>query len=217
MRRETCLSRIRGDMQVKRDRGQCCRACLHASRCGSSKRLHRSARKLRTTAMSRLTLASITAGQHAGISEAATTCARANRAQLEVAGDCAIGAVFAPTLAGKLWPATSVSRLRETCRSRFSFLGNATAANSTTTSVASNLNPAGFGQNVTFTAVVQTGAATGKLSGTVTFFDGAAALASGVVPDAQGSTGDGDFLDSIARCREAFHFSSLQWGRRSHE
>ncbi len=49
------------------------------------------------------------------------------------------------------------------------------------------MNPAGFGQNVTFTVVVQTGAGTGKLSGTVTFFDGTAALASGVVPDAQGS------------------------------
>ncbi len=66
--------------------------------------------------------------------------------------------------------------------------GDATGANSTTTSVASNLNPAGFGQGVTFIAVVQTGVATGRLSGTVTFFDGALTLASGVALDAQGAT-----------------------------
>jgi hypothetical protein len=59
-------------------------------------------------------------------------------------------------------------------------VGDATAVNSTTTTVASSLNPSGFGQGVTFTATVTSGASAGNLAGTVTFLDGSTALTSGV-------------------------------------
>ncbi len=133
-----------------------------------------------------LEFSSIVPGQHAGVNDAVTTCGPGN-APLEVAGDCAIGAVFAPTGTGRLAGNISIRTARDT--SLFlQLVGQATAANATTTSVASTLNPAGFGQTVNFTAVVQTGTGTGNLSGTVTFFDGAAALASGVLPDGQATT-----------------------------
>jgi len=47
----------------------------------------------------------------------------------------------------------------------------------TSTIVQSSLNPASFGQSITFTATVSSGS--GTPSGTVTFFDGAAAIGSG--------------------------------------
>jgi len=48
-------------------------------------------------------------------------------------------------------------------------VGDATSLNSTTVVVTSSLNPSPFGQSVTFTATVTTGAGTGALDGTITF------------------------------------------------
>jgi len=55
-------------------------------------------------------------------------------------------------------------------------IGIATPVNSTTTALVSNPNPSGFGQSVSFTATVTTGAGTGDLTGAVAFYDGAKLL-----------------------------------------
>ena len=65
-------------------------------------------------------------------------------------------------------------------------VGVATPLNSTTVVLTSSLNPSDFGQNVTFTAAVTTG--TGSLTGTVTFYDGAAILKANVALSAGAAT-----------------------------
>ena len=55
-------------------------------------------------------------------------------------------------------------------------VGIATPVNSTTTTLVSDPNPSGFGQSVTFTATIATGAGTGDLTGGVAFYDGATLL-----------------------------------------
>ena len=74
---------------------------------------------------------------------------------------------------------------------------NVSTAAPTTTALTSSLNPSTFGQSVTFTATVTSGATVN--AGTVTFKDGAATLAANVAVNASGvatfttSTLDGRF------------------------
>jgi hypothetical protein len=68
-------------------------------------------------------------------------------------------------------------------------VGIATPVNSTTTTLTSNPNPSGFGQPVTFTATVITGAGTGDLSGTVSFYDGVMLLGPSVQVEDTGTLG----------------------------
>jgi hypothetical protein len=68
-------------------------------------------------------------------------------------------------------------------------VGIATPVNSTTTTLVSNPNPSGFGQSVTFTATIATGAGTGNLTGGVEFYDGAMLLGPSVpVAESSGAT-----------------------------
>jgi len=129
-----------------------------------------------------LDLTDLSPGANAALDAATTTCTIGNPT-LAMAGDCAAGAVFAPTVAGN--PVTgiiSIGHPGDTADSPLAIemVGDATAVNSTTTTVASSLNPSGFGQGVTFTATVTTGASAGNLTGTVTFLDGSTSLASDV-------------------------------------
>jgi hypothetical protein len=68
-------------------------------------------------------------------------------------------------------------------------IGIAIPVNSTTTSLASNPDPSGFGQAVIFTATVITGAGTGTLTGTVAFYEGTTLLAAAVPLEATGTAG----------------------------
>jgi len=139
-----------------------------------------------------LDLTAIAPDQNAAVNDAGITdpCATGSPF-LVVDGDCAIGAVFAPSRnVTPTNPETGNIKITgETVNSPLDIelIGNATAVNSTTITVASSLNPSGFGQSVTFTARVATGAGTGSLTGTVSFFDGATTLASSVALNAGGA------------------------------
>lgn len=110
---------------------------------------------------------------------------------LAVDADCIIGAVFAPSATLVFPPDVTseqiianidVGKRGDTPNSPLDIelIGVASAVNSTTITVTSSNNPSEFGQSVTFSATVVTGAATGNLTGTVSFFDGAASLAANV-------------------------------------
>jgi hypothetical protein len=58
-------------------------------------------------------------------------------------------------------------------------IGDATQVSATSTILASSANPSGFGQSVTFTAIVSS-LGSGNPTGSVTFFDGTTALGSPV-------------------------------------
>lgn len=146
-----------------------------------------------------LDLTAITPDQNAAVNDAsiANPCT-AGIPFLAVNADCAIGAVFAPSSALVFPPTVTSEQLTanieigkpgDTVNSPLGIelIGVATAVNSTTITVVSSLNPSGFGQSVTFTAAVTTGANTGNLTGTVTFFDGATTLAASVALNSSGA------------------------------
>ncbi len=125
-----------------------------------------------------------------------------NGDSLAVNADCTIGAVFAPAASPTL-PAnqTETPNIDVTEDAQPSvaaagspldieLIGTAEPVNSTTTSLASNPDPSGFGQNVAFTVTVVTGAGTGDLTGTVSIadtFNGITTpLASGLALNASG-------------------------------
>lgn len=110
-----------------------------------------------------------------GTPSSGTPCATGN---LAVAADCAVAAIFAPTVAGNPLTANidmdvdTVSGLvASNSPLDIELIGDATAVNSTTTSVQSSPNPSGFGQSVNFTVTVTTGSGTGDLTGTVSIQD----------------------------------------------
>ncbi|MGA2755506.1 MAG: Ig-like domain repeat protein [Terracidiphilus sp.] len=121
---------------------------------------------------------------------------------LAVNSDCTIGAVFAPaaspTLPGDQTETPNIDITEDAQPSvtaassplDIELVGTAEPVNSTTTTLASNPDPSGFGQNVTFTVTVITGANTGNLTGTVsiadTFGGSTTTLASGLALNASG-------------------------------
>ena len=137
-----------------------------------------------------LDITAIAPDQNAAL-DGTTTCATGTPF-LAVDGDCVIVAEFAPSPSiPPTDPETgNVDLAGNTPNSPLDIqlVGNATAVNSTTVALASSLNPSGFGQAVTFTATVTTGASTGNLTGTVTFYDGAATLAANLPLNAPGTT-----------------------------
>jgi len=125
-----------------------------------------------------------------------------NGDSLAVNADCTIGAVFAPAATPTLpanqteTPNIDVTEDAQPIVAAASspldieLIGTAEPVNSTTTTLASNPDPSGFGQNVTFTVTVVTGAGTGNLTGTVsiadTFRGTTTPLASGLALNASG-------------------------------
>ena len=119
-----------------------------------------------------LDLSAITPGQNTALDASATTCTTASA--LTVAADCAIAAVFAPSLAGDpLVGDVTVTENAPNSPLTIALVGNATPVSLTATAIASSANPSGFGQAVTLTATV---ASPGGATGSVTFLDGATAL-----------------------------------------
>lgn len=137
---------------------------------------------------------------NAAIDPGTTTCSLS--APLDVDTDCTIGAVYAPSLT-LVFPPGATS---ETADGYIDVYGNtvnyptdtedfpldiilagvATPVNATTLKLTSSLNPSNFGQAVTFTATVTSGASVGTPVGSVTFLDGANALAANVSLNASG-------------------------------
>ena len=148
-----------------------------------------------------LDLISMTPATNAAVdSTVANSCSDGE--SLAVNADCTIGAVFAPaatpTLPGNQTETPNIDVTEDAQPSvaavssplDIELIGTAEPVNSTTTTLASNPDPSGFGQSVTFTVTVVTGAGTGNLAGTVsiadTFGGNTTALASGLALNASG-------------------------------
>ncbi len=129
-----------------------------------------------------LDLTAITPAVNAAIDSAvANSCT--DPSSLAVNADCTIGAVFAPaatpTLTNNQTETPNIDVYEDSQPSvvaansplDIELVGTAEPVNSTTTTLASNPNPSGFGQSVTFTVTVVTGAGTGNLTGTVSLAD----------------------------------------------
>lgn len=129
-----------------------------------------------------LDLTAITPAVNAAV-DATVPNSCSNGQSLAIDADCTIGAVFAPAATPTLLnnqvetPNIDVTEDAEPSVAAASspldieLIGTAEPVNSTTTTLASNPDPSGFGQNVTFTVTVVTGAGTGNLTGTVSIAD----------------------------------------------
>jgi sugar lactone lactonase YvrE len=118
-----------------------------------------------------LDLTAITPATNAQVDGATTTCA-VGPPDLGIAGDCIVGAVFAPTVSGNpLLSNIDVASLTLNSPLDIQLVGDALPVNSTTTTITSTPNPSTVGQTVTFTVDVTTGAGTGSLTGTVKIAD----------------------------------------------
>ena len=152
-----------------------------------------------------LDLVSVTAGANAVLLQSAldptlTPCTATGQ-NLAPDDDCWLEPVFAPAATPPLTSdQTEIGNINATANSTPSLaatnsplqvevIGIATPVNSTTTTLASNPNPSGFGQTVVFTATVNTGAGTGDLTGGVAFYDGATLLAVPVPMEETGTVG----------------------------
>ncbi len=148
-----------------------------------------------------LDLTAITPATDASINATvANSCT--NGESLAVNADCTMGAVFAPaatpTLPGNQTETPNIDVTEDAQPSvaaassplDIELIGTAEPVNSTTTTLASNPDPSGFGQSVTFTVTVMTGAGTGNLAGTIsiadTFGGNMTALTSGLALNASG-------------------------------
>jgi large repetitive protein len=148
-----------------------------------------------------LDLTAITPATNAALdATVANSCS--NGQSLAIDADCTIGAVFAPAATPTLpsnqteTPNILVTEDAQPSVAAASspldieLIGTAEPVNSTTTTLTSNPDPSGFGQNVTFTVTVVTGAGTGNLTGKVniadTFGGSTTTIATGLALNASG-------------------------------
>ncbi len=143
-----------------------------------------------------LALTTIQAGTNTQTDPVSTTCT--NGDSLTADQQCVVGAVFAPasspTLSGNQVESGNIDVNDNTVTGVvgansplvIQITGTAEPVNSTDIGLTSVPNPSTFGQAVTLTATVTSGANTGALTGTVTFLDGTATLASKVPVNASG-------------------------------
>lgn len=142
-----------------------------------------------------LTLTSIALGVNVSIDPVSTTCTTVSNS-LAIDQACIIGAEFAPAstpaLSGDQVESGNID-VNDTTVSGIvgsnsplviQVTGTATPVNATVVALTSSPNPSTFNQSVTFSAAITTGAGTGALTGTVTFYDGATKLQAGVPLDA---------------------------------
>lgn len=145
---------------------------------------------------SALALTSIQAATNTQTDPTSTTCA--NGTSLNADQQCVVGAVFAPASSPTLTSnqtesgtidvtdATASGVVGSNSPLQIEISGTAEPVNSTTTVLTSTPTLSTFGQTVTLQATITTGANTGALSGTVTFYDGANTLAGKVAINASG-------------------------------
>ena len=130
-----------------------------------------------------LDLAAIAAGVNAQ-ADATVADSCSGGELLAVDADCAVGAVFAPAattpaLGGNTAETPVIDVTTDTPGGiatpgsplAIELVGTAAPISSTTTTVVSSLDPAGFGQGVTFTVTVNAAPGTGSLTGTVSISD----------------------------------------------
>ena len=116
---------------------------------------------------------SIAPDPNATVNAAGTTCEIG--APLAVDAQCIVSVEFSPSVSipipvnGPEFGNVDVASAAVNTPLDIILVGDATSLNSTTVVVTSSLNPSPFGQSVTFTATVTTGAGTGALDGTITF------------------------------------------------
>ena len=133
-----------------------------------------------------LSLNSIKADANSLVVNSGTTCS--SSAALTVDEQCSIEAEFAPTSAGDpLVTEIAIDGQTDNNPLQLLVVGNAPSINSTTINVSSSQNPSNYGQAITITATVATGAGTGALKGTLTLLDGSTVLQSGVAIDSLGT------------------------------
>jgi sugar lactone lactonase YvrE len=131
-------------------------------------------------------LTSITPDKNAAVDGAATTCTTGST-QLKVNTDCVIAGIFAPSSAGyPLFGNVYIAGNNVNSPLDIELIGDATAVSSTTITLASTVNPSGFGVAVTLIASATTGAGTGNLTGSVTFTDGTVTLGTSVPVNSSG-------------------------------
>jgi large repetitive protein len=143
-----------------------------------------------------LDISAITPDANAALDSGTTTC---STGALASNSSCVIGAVFAPSTSGDpLLGNINLGQSGDTANAPLDIelVGDALAVNSTTTSLRSSLNPAPYGQNLTFTATVVTGASTGNLTGTVSFYSGGTAIATAVAVTGAGTTVTASFTSN---------------------
>jgi large repetitive protein len=127
----------------------------------------------------------ITPDQNATVNEAGTTCDVGT--PLAEDAQCVISAEFSPSVSVPVPPSgpefgnIDVASVAINSPLDIILVGIATPLNSTTVVVTSSLNPSTLGTSVTFTATVSTGAGTGPLDGTVTFFVNGVAISGGPI------------------------------------
>jgi len=114
---------------------------------------------------------SIVPDQNSTVDPAVSTCTAGSL--LPVDGNCTLGVIFAPSVAGNpLVANVNVNSASSNSPLHVELVGDGSASDSTTVTLTSSLNPANFGQAVTLTANVTTGKTAGTPSGMVMFLDG---------------------------------------------
>ena len=168
-----------------------------------------------------LNLVSIAAGTNAALQQSSLDaslqpCAVAGQI-LAPDADCWLDPVFAPAATPALTGnQTEIGNIDIAANSTPSLasansplqvevVGIATPVNSTTTAIVSNPNPSGFGQSVSFTATVTTGAGTGNLSGAVAFYDGTTLLGPSVPLNTGSATGQAIAIFTISTLAVGTH------------
>ncbi len=133
-----------------------------------------------------LDLTAITPDSNSAIDSTVTTC-NVGSPQLALNSDCILGAQFAPNISGNPLTATITTTANsDNSPLLIEITGDATAVNSTTTTLTATPNPADFGQSIILQASVTTGSGTGALTGTISFSDGSHTLVSGLPLNSSG-------------------------------
>ncbi len=134
-----------------------------------------------------LDLTAITPDSNSALDPTVTTCVTTT--PLALNNDCVLGAQFAPNTAGNPLTATITTAANsDNSPLLIQITGDATAVNSTTTTLAVTPSPAAsFGQSIALQATVTTGSGTGALTGTVSFSDGSKTLISGLPISSSGT------------------------------
>lgn len=109
-------------------------------------------------------------------------------------GGCAVGVIWRAARSGE----PLASEFGNESISLIALFGEATPLTPTTTVLASNPNPSGFGAAVALTATVSAATAGGNLTGAISFFDGSTALETDVpvganLPDGAETTASAEF------------------------
>ncbi len=127
-----------------------------------------------------LMLGAISFDKNAAVNGEQTTCPDGSPT-LAADEDCLVAAIFAPSDAGDpVLGNIDVADVSINPKLDIVLVGDATPVNATVTTLTANPNSSSYGSPVALEATVSTGAKTGNLTGTVSFFDGTTLLASKV-------------------------------------